>query len=128
MRFRKRDFHRPVFRTQTAGDLTTGASGGPVDLSVQTFFTGINDPFGNNPMGYPFNPGYFRPYTAWQNLKGKPAAIGLRESIARGESALFNTFPLTITGVPGLNDVTGKRASTEPAEPVTIHPISVANP
>ncbi len=105
------DFETGTFTAQSSsekvGDLTTEVSGGPLDLSTQMFFTGINDPFGNNPMGTPFNPDIFNLYTAWQDLKGKPAAIALRESIARGE-ALFNTFPLTITGVPGLNDVTGQ--------------------
>jgi cytochrome c peroxidase len=105
------DFETGVFTGQSdlkrAGDLTAGVSGGPVNLSTQTFFTGINDPFGNNPMGTPFNPDIFDLYAAWQTLKGQTAAILSRESVARGE-VLFNTFPLTITGVPGLNDVTGQ--------------------
>jgi cytochrome c peroxidase len=106
------DFETGTFTGQTmlkpAGDLTSApVSGGPVALSTQDFFIGINDPFGNNPMGTPFNPDIFNLYPAWQTLKGKTAAIISRESIARGE-ILFNTFPLTITAVPGLNDVTGQ--------------------
>jgi cytochrome c peroxidase len=88
-----------------AGDLTSsGASGGPQSLSSQPFYIGINDVLGADPNGIPFNPVVFTSYAAWANATGKNASI--RKSIARGE-ALFNNFPITITGVAGLNDLPG---------------------
>jgi cytochrome c peroxidase len=88
-----------------AGDLTSmGATGGPKNLSTQPFYIGINDVLGADPNGIPFNPVVFTPYAAWANATGKNAAI--RQSIARGET-VFNTFPITITGVAGLNDLPG---------------------
>jgi hypothetical protein len=85
-----------------AGSLTAdGAEGGPASLAVQTFFVGINDPLGNNPLNIPFNPTIFTLYSNWANLKG--AANSARASIARGE-AVFNSKPIRITNVGGLND------------------------
>ncbi len=51
------------------------------------------------------NPVVFKTYSDWANLTGR-SATPERESIARGET-LFNTFPITITGVSGLNDLPG---------------------
>ena len=90
-----------------AGDLTSeGAAGGPKNLSTQPFYIGINDVFGADPTGAPFNPVVFTPYAAWAKASGKNATM--RRSIARGET-LFNTLPLTITGVAGLNNLPGLR-------------------
>ncbi len=86
-----------------------GATGGPVALASQPFFVGINDSFppsfGFNPTGAPFNPNIFGLFTAWVNSRS-----GDRASIARGE-ALFNSKPITISGVAGINDVVGLPAS-----------------
>jgi cytochrome c peroxidase len=88
-----------------AGDLTAeGARGGPRNLSAQPFYIGINDVLGADPTGAPFNPVVFNGYASWADASGKFA--NARQSIARGE-ALFNTFPITITGVAGLNDLPG---------------------
>ena len=102
-------FETAMYTAQTydwkAGDLTSnGAAGGPRSLSAQPFYLGINDALGADPNGIPFNPVAFTPYAAWANSTGKNAAI--RQSIARGE-ILFNTLPITITGVAGLNDLPG---------------------
>jgi cytochrome c peroxidase len=82
-----------------------GTAGGPVPLASQAFFIGINDSFppslGLNPTGAAFNPVIFGLYSAWQN-----SPIPARASVARGE-ALFNTKPINITGVAGINDVLG---------------------
>jgi cytochrome c peroxidase len=92
----------------TAGPLTVdGATGGPSTLALQTtpaFFVGINDPLGNNPKGTPFTPAIFSLFDAWTNLKGGGPVASRRASIARGQ-ALFNSKPISITGVGGLNDV-----------------------
>jgi len=90
-----------------------GATGGPVTLAAETapaFFVGINDPLGGNPHGAPFTPVIFRLFDAWataQSHGGDDQADGdqrnRRASIARGE-VLFNSKPIQITGVAGLND------------------------
>jgi cytochrome c peroxidase len=85
----------------TAGSLTAeGAAGGPVNLATVAFFVGIN--YSLSPG---FNPAAFTDYSAWANLTGPSATPG-REAIARGE-ALFNSLPIAITGVAGLNDKLG---------------------
>lgn len=81
-----------------------GATGGPAALALQTtpaFFIGINDPLGKNPNGTPFTPVIFNLYDAWIGN-----SHGARASIARGQ-ALFNSKPINITGVAGLNDDLG---------------------
>ena len=91
-----------------------GATGGPVTLASQTmpaFFVGINDPLGGNPHLTLFTPAIFDLFAAWVNPQspsgddrnngGDPS--GQRASIARGQ-ILFNSKPIQITNVAGLND------------------------
>src|SRR3954447_14490364 len=64
------DFELGLFTTQIldrkAGPLdAAGAHGGPVALSRQKFFPGINDPFGLNPTGAPFTPEIFTLFEPW---------------------------------------------------------------
>lgn len=91
-----------------------GASGGPVMLGTHTmpaFFVGINDPLGGNPHGTPFTPVIFNLFDAWtsvlqhsdQRQDDGDDRTSRRASIARGQ-ALFNSKPIVITGVAGLND------------------------
>ncbi len=80
------------------------ATGGPRAVSTTQYYPGINDPLGGNPSGTAFNSTTFTIYAPWQNLSG-PAAEA-QQAVARGQ-ALFNTHPLSITGVAGLNDVLG---------------------
>ena len=75
-----------------------GALGGPRFLANVPFFPGINDVLGADPTGAAFNPNVFTTYTKWLD-SGDPH----RRSVARGEE-IFNTHPLTITSVRGLND------------------------
>lgn len=85
-----------------------GATGGPKALASQDFFIGINDSFPAsfhfNPTGEPFNSNIFSLFDAWA------FSLGRRASIARGEK-LFNSKPITISGVGGINDVAGLPAS-----------------
>lgn len=91
----------------TVGSLhQDGALGGPVKLSLQPFFIGINDPLGKNPTGATFNPAIFDVYRPWLSATGADDEVEHRLSIARGEE-LFNTTNINITGVAGLNDVLG---------------------
>lgn len=88
--------------TQGVGNLSAqGAKGGTEYLSQQEFYVGINDALGADPEGHPFDSKAFTVYDAWTNSSSPEKA-----SVARGQ-ALFNTFPITITGVAGLNDLPG---------------------
>jgi cytochrome c peroxidase len=85
-----------------------GATGGPSVIVTQTmpaFFVGINDPLGGNPLGIPFTPAIFNLFDAWMSSAPATgdAAADQRASIARGQ-ALFNSKPIQIIGVGGLND------------------------
>lgn len=88
---------------EDAGLLTgQGAGGGSVNLSMQPFYIGINDALGGDPKGTAFNPSAFSLYDSWAKLKYQPT----RQAVARGQ-VLFNTLPIAITGVGGLNDALG---------------------
>jgi cytochrome c peroxidase len=82
-----------------AGSLTgSGAAGGAAALATQNYYPGINDAFGQDPQGKPFNATVFTLFQAWENSTNPAQA-----SIARGED-IFNSAPMVITGVRGLND------------------------
>jgi len=83
-----------------SADLATGGPNGLKD-TLATFFPGINDPLGGNPKGIPFTSQIFNLYQAWAG-----AANDGRAAIQRGE-AVFNTKPIAITGVSGINDTLG---------------------
>ena len=97
---------------RSAGDLHAhGALGGARNLVVnEGYYPGINDVLGADPFGIAFDDTSMTLFAAWEN-GGDPAdyergAFGRREArsdIAAGE-ALFNTAPLTISAVRGLND------------------------
>jgi hypothetical protein len=87
---------------------SNGATGGPAVLSQNTtpaFFIGINDPLGLNPLGTPFTPFIFDLFDAWANSQSNSDANSeqQRASILRGQ-VLFNSKPIDIQGVSGLND------------------------
>ena len=98
-------FSSQVFLTPTLALTTTnqglGGPSGPVNLSNTPYYFGVNDPFGNNPTGTPFTSTAFSNFSAWAT------AAGLKASIYRGQ-VLFNTHPITLTNVRGLNDVLGQ--------------------
>ncbi len=101
-------FEKANFTAQAAdiraGLLTgSGAQGGPKNLSQQPFYIGINDALGGDPKGIPFSPDVFTLFNSWGN-----SPSNYRQSVARGE-ALFNSLPIKITGVGGLNDALGQQ-------------------
>jgi hypothetical protein len=102
-------------RDDRAGSLhADDAYGGPRYLSKLPFFIGINDPVGLNPSGTAFDPSAFTLFASWSASKnGHDAAARARASIARGE-VLFNTKPIVITGVAGLNNFTFASGVTVP--------------
>ncbi|HEY6037809.1 MAG TPA: hypothetical protein VIV58_26190, partial [Kofleriaceae bacterium] len=113
-------------RDYGAGDLdANGAHGGARTLATQPFHIGINDnfgdcvdpdgtgcrvigaPLGSGTRGAPFSSIIFDLYDSWTNTtNGGNRTAANRRAVARGQ-ALFNTFPITITGVGGLNDEPG---------------------
>jgi cytochrome c peroxidase len=102
-------FETSLFTAQVhdrhAGNLAAaGATGDPRALAQAEFYIGINDPFGGNPTGAPFDPDVFDTFAAWSGAGGSAATARARASIARGET-IFNELPFTISGVRGLNDV-----------------------
>jgi cytochrome c peroxidase len=90
--------------------LDGGAQGGPFYLANENYYPGINDSLGADPTGQAFNPNSMTLFAGWTSATGYPAAS--RQAIAAGE-ALFNSAPVQITNVRGLNDnaALGKPAS-----------------
>ena len=88
-----------------------GATGGPVPLTTQPFFISINssvDPLapGVEPPGGlvtpgdgKFTPAIFNPFDAWASMP----TTSPKAAIARGQ-AIFNSKPISIAGVAGIND------------------------
>ncbi len=104
------DFELALTTAQLADDRAGllsagGALGGPVFLSQQDYYPGINDSLGQDPTGAAFSPVVMQMFGAWAQ---PPRWTGdtlrqARSDIAAGEK-IFNTFPLTISNVRGLND------------------------
>ncbi len=113
------DFEMGLFTAQSrdnaAGNLHAGAAGGPRDLPSAPFFIGINDPIGLNPSGAPFDPQAFTLFDGWTDLpaSAKSGVIRARRAIARGQ-AIFNSKPIVLTGVSGLNNETFPNGVTVP--------------
>lgn len=91
---------------------SAGGNGGPIPLATSPFFISINSsvhallPNGPEQPGGLATPGddqftsnIFNLYGAWSTLP----SYEFRASVARGQ-AIFNTRPITITGVAGIND------------------------
>lgn len=88
-----------------------GANGGPQALLQQPFFISVNSsvhallPQFEQPGGLvtpgdgQFTPAIFNPFDAWASLPPKDP----RAAIARGQ-AIFNSKPINITGVAGINE------------------------
>jgi hypothetical protein len=115
------DFELGIFTAQvfdrSVGHLTAqNARGGPVALSNETFYFGINDTLaGDYRSQAPFTPTTMTVYDSWANsapdsdivneqLRERVAAA--RAAVARGQ-ALFNSKPIQIRDVRGLNDALG---------------------
>ncbi|HUO19654.1 MAG TPA: hypothetical protein VMU44_07765 [Steroidobacteraceae bacterium] len=77
-----------------------GATGGVLRLANQEYYPGINDVLGADPTGAAFDPASMTVFSAWST---DPSASAAQRAIAAGE-ALFDSAPLQITNVRGLND------------------------
>ena len=100
------DFELGLFSAQAfdfrAGLLSEGgAQGGPFNLANADYYPGINDSLGADPTGQAFNASSMTLFGSWTDAAGRGSAA--RRAIAAGE-ALFNSAPLQITNVRGLND------------------------
>jgi cytochrome c peroxidase len=84
-------------------DEPNGVRGGPAPLAAQPFYLGINDPFGREPGGRPFDPKVFSVFDGFEAASGETPAAAARASIARGQR-LFNTRTFILRNVGGIND------------------------
>jgi hypothetical protein len=105
------DFEMSLTTAQIQDDLAgrlngDDAIGGPRVLANQHFYIGINDALGADPTRINFNPKAITLFDAWASSDDHSRRGQARMAIARGE-ILFNTMPITITGVAGLNDAPG---------------------
>lgn len=95
---------------ERAGHLNNnGGMGGAGILAQQRFWVGINDVLGGDPTGEPFDARTMRLFGDWNDPSSQLSLNPqdhARAAIARGEQ-LFNSMPIAISGVAGLNDVTG---------------------
>jgi hypothetical protein len=95
--------------------LGQGAQGDPVSLLRQPFFIGINDPVGMNPTGAAFEPRVFTLFDSWAEDHIPPTMpfAEARRAIFRGQE-IFNTKPIVLSGVSGLNSETFANGVTLP--------------
>jgi hypothetical protein len=108
------NFELGLFTAQVSDDRAGvlyqgGARGGPVELARQPYYPGINDSLGHDPHGKKFDPKVFDLYRSWiddnaqNDPETNPEQRAARAAIAAGEQ-IFNSAPLKITAVRGLND------------------------
>jgi cytochrome c peroxidase len=95
---------------ENAGLLSArGAYGGAANLAGEPYYPGTNDSLGADPSGAAFNPVSMTLFAAWANLTdGNGNFIeayqdAQRRKIAAG-ATLFNSAPVQISNVRGLND------------------------
>jgi hypothetical protein len=81
---------------------TAGATGGPDMIPSYAAYFGQNDNFGDYRTGDAFSSVVFTDYNAWSTSRETH-----RASVARGQ-AIFNSRPITISGVAGLNNLTDR--------------------
>ena len=106
------DFEMSLYSAQRSDDAAgllnaEGAEGGPQNIAGTEYFPGVNDPLGGNPTGAAFNPASFVIFQRWLTLTNHGKETPARQSVARGE-AIFDSHPLQITNVRGLNDALGQ--------------------
>ncbi len=96
-------------RDRRAGNLTARhAQGGPFYLANQNYYPGINDSLGADPTGKAFDEAAMTLFAPWAQLQGDDDGDAdrrnaARRAIAAGEQ-LFNSAPVQISNVRGLND------------------------
>jgi cytochrome c peroxidase len=101
-------FSAQVFDDRAGLLVTNDAQGGPVNLSQDPYYPGINDTLGQDPNHIAFNPTVFTVFAGFANPADSrdPFARALaaaQKNIAAGET-IFNTHTFSISNVRGLND------------------------
>jgi hypothetical protein len=103
-------FTAQIFDRDAKQLIAKGALGGPYYLGREQFYFGINDVVsGDYRTRAPFDPNVFTLYRAWEDehkrrdANDEHSVVAARLAVARGEK-LFNTKPIVITDVKGLND------------------------
>jgi len=137
VKFQKGLFTAQVFDDKAKFLTGDNATGGPVALSSQQFFIGINDPLGGNPTETSFTSSIFNIFQSWLNAgsredhgQGTPMAsedslrrvnitdawrysehernrVNERRRSVARGEEVFNIKGFAITGVAGLNDKPG---------------------
>ena len=115
MTFESGLFTAQIHSTEAGNLITHGGRGGPMQLSKQDYYFGINDTVaGDYRTRVSFNPKVMSLYDAWNRfnpagssqadeLENSAGSDGARAAVARGQ-ALFNSKPIRISNVKGLND------------------------
>ena len=101
-------FSAQVYDAKAGSLSASGAYGGPANLARQPYYPGINDSLGADPSGEAFNPTSMTLFAAWSNFidEDERDRDEQRRKIAAG-AALFNSAPVQISNVRGLNDNAG---------------------
>lgn len=99
--------YRDSAAEELAAKDSNGGAAAPSDfLATQPFYLGINDLLGDPQTGAAFNPIVFHLYDSWATTltgTGQKEKDQARRAILRGQT-VFNTKPIAITGVAGVND------------------------
>jgi len=110
VRFESGLFTAQVFDNDAKELTAQGASGGAATLAKVDSYFGINDVVsGDYRTGAAFDSRVFHMYDAWSGPvppSADASTAAARRAVARGQ-ALFNTKPIAINGVKGLNDDLG---------------------
>ena len=102
-------FERTLFFGQVydfaAKDLDAkGAQGGAEKIASREFYFGENDVLsGDYRTHAPFTTKVFDEFDSWAGVHGNGGTEKARRAVARGQE-LFNSKPIAITGVKGIND------------------------
>jgi hypothetical protein len=126
--FQMKLFFAQVFDNEAGRLSLHGGRGGPLEITRQVYYFGINDTLdGDYRTRAPFTPIVMTLYDAWRdalpdaangNPKAAEQAAAGRRAVARGQE-LFNSKPIMIRGVRGLNDALG--IDTIPGTCTTCH-------
>jgi len=102
--FERSLFFGQVFDSDAKELTANGAQGGAAKIASREFYFGENDVLsGDYRTHAPFTTKVFDEYDAWANVPGNGLTEQARRAVARGQE-LFNSKPIAITGVKGIND------------------------
>ncbi len=110
VRFEMGIFTAQAYDQDAKSLVAENGDGGPLALAASDAYFGINDVLaGDYRSGKPFDPVVFRMFDAWAKPDAGadgPSTRKARDAVVRGQG-LFNTKPIRITNVKGINDDLG---------------------